>query len=57
MPLVVQRAAILLSVHEALVRGGTATTVPRQPGVVQHGGGSDLDLTAFELLLPFRRVI
>jgi hypothetical protein len=57
MPLVVQRATILLAVHEALVRGSTATTVPRQPGIVQHGGGHDLDLNAFELLLPFRRVI
>jgi len=57
MPLVVQRATILLAVHEALVRGSSATTVPRQPGIVIHGGGSDLDLNAFELLLPFRRVI
>src|ERR1035437_6007870 len=57
MPLVVQRATILLAVHEAPVRGSSATTVPRQPGVVQHASGSDLDLTAFELLLPFRSVV
>lgn len=56
MPGVIQRAAILLSVHEALVRGATATTVQRQPGVVVDGGGVQLDLEAYEMLLPFRRV-
>ena len=57
MPLVIQRAAILLAVHEALVRGSSATTVPRQPGIVTQSGGSALDLEAFELLLPFRRTV
>jgi hypothetical protein len=58
MPMAIQQAVILLACHEAMVRGATATTVPRQPGAqITGGGGSSLDLEAFELLLPFKRII
>ncbi len=58
MPLTIQQAAIELATSFALMRGSTATTVPRQPGNIQQTGGAaaDLENKAYRRLDRFKRV-
>jgi hypothetical protein len=60
LPGTIEQAAILFSVSQALVRGGTALTVPNMAGSVQttaKGQSADFAAAAKALLLPFRRVL
>jgi hypothetical protein len=59
MPFIIGQAALQIAMNFALLRGSTATTVPRQPGSAQNTGGSNWSIveSARELLAPFRRVV
>lgn len=58
MPAIIEQAAIQMAMNFALLRGSTATTIPRQPGSAQNTGGSNWSIieSAREMLQPFRRV-
>jgi hypothetical protein len=58
LPATIMSAVIKMAVAEALVRGATATSVQRQPGVTTKvGSPGDLYLEGCEMLLPYRRVV
>lgn len=58
LPAVIEQAAIEMAMGFALLRGSTATTIPRQPGSAQNTGGVNWSVSeaAKEILQPYRRV-